>query len=153
MPFLADTNTLLRLVQPKDPDYPVVRTALEVLWAAGNQPCYASQNLVEFWNVCTRPVSSNGFGLSVSETDHRARLIESQFQLLADNELVHAEWRRLVLAQSVTWVQVHDARLVAAMLAHGLRNILTLNTRDFVRYPDIRVLDPRDVAEATAEHH
>lgn len=127
MPFLADTNVLLRLRQPNDPDYAVVRRALEALWARGEELCLTSQNLVEFWNVCTRPIASNGFGLTIHETDRRARLIEGRFRLLADNERVHAEWRRLVVAHSVTGVQVHDARLVAAMLVHGVTNLLTLN--------------------------
>jgi hypothetical protein len=58
------------------------------------------------------------------------------------------EWRRLVVACSVAGVQVHDARLVAAMLAHGVPQLLTLNGRDFARYPGIAVLHPRDVVGA-----
>ena len=148
MPFLADANILLRLRQPNDPDYAVVRRALEALWARGEELCFTSQNLVEFWNVCTRPIATNGFGLTIPETDRRARLIESRFRLLADNERVHAEWRRLVVAHSVAGVQVHDARLVAAMLVHGVTNLLTLNHRDFSRYAGIRAVHPRDVAGA-----
>jgi hypothetical protein len=41
---------------------------------------------VEFWNVCTRPVSQNGFGLSIAETDERARIIESELRLLTDGD-------------------------------------------------------------------
>jgi len=36
------------------------------------------------------------------------------------------EWRRLVVTCSVSGVQVHDARLVAAMHAYGLQSLLTL---------------------------
>ena len=88
MAHLADTNILLRLLQPNDPDYSAVRTALETLWSRGEQLCYTAQNPVEFWNVCTRPVANNGFGLTVSETDRRARLIEDSFQFLPDNNRV-----------------------------------------------------------------
>jgi len=73
-------------------------------------------------------------------------LIESQFLLLRDNGRIHAEWRRLVVAYSVAGVQVHDARLVAAMLAHNVPRLLTLNDRDFARYGGISVVHPRDVA-------
>ena len=72
-------------------------------------------------------------------------LLESRFRLLPDNERIHAEWRRLVVTCSVAGVQVHDARLVAAMLAHGVPQLLTLNDRDFARYPGISVVHPRDV--------
>jgi hypothetical protein len=60
-------------------------------------------------------------------------LIEGNFQLLPDTDRVHAEWRRLVVSSSVAGVQVHDARLVAAMMVHGVTRLLTLNDRDFAR--------------------
>ena len=48
MPFLADTNILLRLADPSDPDYRIVRTAVETLLVRGEHLYYAPQNLVEF---------------------------------------------------------------------------------------------------------
>ncbi len=142
MRYLSDTNILLRLAKPDDRDYPIVRAAVEMLWASGAELFYTSQNLAEFWNVCTRPPANNGFGLSVTETDRRAQLIESQFTLLADTEQVHHEWRRLVVTDAVLGVQVHDARLVAAMRVHGVTHLLTLNVQDFVRYAGITVVEP-----------
>lgn len=100
--------------------------------------------------MCTRPGDKNGFGLTGAETDVRAKLIESRFLFLADTDRVHAEWRRLVVACSVAGVQVHDARLVGAMLAHGIPQLLTLNDRDFARYPGISVVHPRDFAPAVS---
>jgi predicted nucleic acid-binding protein len=147
---LIDTNILLRFVEPNDPEYGLVRKAVRALTEKGEALCYASQNLVEFWNVCTRPQRNNGFGLTAAETDARATLIEGRFRLLPDNERVHREWRRLVLAHSVTGVQVHDARLVATMLAHGVSHLLTLNDRDFVRYPGISALHPRVLASTVS---
>lgn len=151
MTVLLDTNILLRLLEPKDPEYALVRQAIRTLTARGESLCFASQNLVEFWNVCTRPASKNGLGLTPRETDERARLLESRFQLLPDNAGVHTEWRRLVLAQSVTGVQVHDARLVAAMVAHGVPRLLTLNDRDFTRYAAITTVHPRELATASSD--
>ncbi len=148
MPFLADTNILLRLAEPSDPDYTIVRTAVETLLARGERLCYAAQNLVEFWNVCTRPIDRNGFGLSVAEADARARLIEARFRFLPDSERVHVEWRRLVVQYSVAGVQVHDARLVASTLVHGVANLLALNGRDFARYAGIAAVHPGSVRAA-----
>ena len=145
MPFLADTNILLRLAEPNDPDYAIVRRAVDVLVSRGEELCYTAQNLVEVWNVCTRPANRNGFGLSIAETDARAKTIEAVFRFLADGQAVHAEWRRLVVRYSVAGVKVHDARLVAAMRVHDVASILTLNATDFARYPDISAVHPRDV--------
>ncbi|MEX2301635.1 MAG: PIN domain-containing protein [Bryobacterales bacterium] len=151
MTVLLDTNILLRLVEPKDPEYALVREAVKTLSARGETLCFASQNLVEFWNVCTRPSAQNGLGLTPAQADERARLIESRFRLLPDNEGVHTEWRRLVLAHSVAGVQVHDARLIAVMVAHGLPQLLTLNDRDFARYTGISVVHPRDLVRAPSD--
>jgi predicted nucleic acid-binding protein len=149
MPVLIDTNILLRFLEPSDPEYGLVREAVESLTARGESLCFASQNLVEFWNVCTRPISKNGLGLTPAQTDERATLIESRFRLFPDNERVHSEWRRLVFAHSVAGVQVHDARLVAAMMVHGVSRLLTLNDRDFGRYSGISAVHPRDIVPVT----
>jgi hypothetical protein len=62
--------------------------------------------------------------------------------LLPENEGVYREWRRIVVEFAVSGVQVHDARLVAAMLVHGVSHILTLNVADFGRYDGITVVPP-----------
>ena len=149
MTVLIDTNILLRFLEPNDPEYALVREAVKALGTRGDNLCFASQNLVEFWNVCTRPISRNGLGLTPAQTDERATLLESKFALLPDTGRVHTEWRRLVVAHSVLGVQVHDARLVAAMLVHGVAQILTLNDRDFARFPGIAAVHPRDVVPTT----
>jgi predicted nucleic acid-binding protein len=51
----------------------------------------------------------------------------------------------MLVKQNVSGVQVHDARLVAAMRIHGIRHILTFNTKDFSRYSEIEALHPEEV--------
>jgi predicted nucleic acid-binding protein len=144
--YLLDTNILLRLVKPDDPLHQLVTAAVERLMGDGAELCYTPQNLVEFWNVLTRPKTNNGFGASPAHADREAALIESRFRLLPDNERMHTEWRRLVVDHSVSGKQVHDARLVAAMVVHGVTHLLTLNTSDFARYPDITAVPPQALA-------
>lgn len=144
--YLVDTNILLRLTKSNDPEFPLVRGAVHVLEARGDQLCYISQNMIEFWNACTRPAHKNGYGLPPVEADQRAQRIERAFTLLPDNERIHPEWRRLVLEHSVSGAQVHDARLVAAMHVHAVTHLLTLNDRDFTRYSTITIVHPRGVA-------
>lgn len=140
--YLLDTNVLLRLVQADSPEHKGVQQCVDVLWARGADLFYTSQNLAEFWNVCTRPADRNGFGFSVSEADERATLIEAKLNFAADSEATHREWRRIVVAYGVSGVRVHDARLVAAMRVHSIGNLLTLNVQDFRRYEDIGVVSP-----------
>jgi predicted nucleic acid-binding protein len=82
----------------------------------------------------------------VNKTEANARIIESSFRFLPDDESVYREWRRIVVAFSVSGVQVHDARLAATMYAHGITDILTLNRPDFARFAGLQAIDPNRVS-------
>ncbi len=113
----------------------------------GHQLQVTSQNCVEFWNVATRPLQKNGFGLTPPETEQLLQLVEHLFPLLPDSSAVYKEWRRLVVVFGISGVQVHDARLVASMKVNGISHILTLNRGDFKRYTSERItaVAPEDV--------
>lgn len=147
MIYLADTNVLLRFLHRTDPRHSIVRAAVRKLRTNGHQLQATPQNFTEFWNVTTRPSERNGFGLTPLETDTLVRIAERLFPLLPDSPAIYPEWRRLVVDFSVSGVQVHDARLVAAMLVHNVTHILTLNTQDFSRYaPEgIVAVDPKSI--------
>jgi predicted nucleic acid-binding protein len=145
-PYLVDSNVLLRWVKPDDHDYPLVVSAIDAILQRGAVLCYTSQNVAEFWNTCTRPVDRNGYGLTPAEADRRAKLFEENLRLLPDGLAVHQEWRRLLVVHQVSGVQVHDARLIAAMQVHDVKHILTFNESDFARYTDIEAVHPRTVS-------
>lgn len=122
-------------MRASDAQHKIVSAAVDSLNQKGERLCYTSQNLVEFWSAATRPiVSANGFGLSVADADRSTKYIETTFFLLPDDPRVIVEWRRLVVQYGVSGRQVHDARLAAYMLVHGVTHILTFNTTDFARY-------------------
>jgi predicted nucleic acid-binding protein len=137
MKILLDSNVLLRWNIRTAPQSQLVIRAVDLLLASGD--------LGEFWNVLTRPLDRNGFGLTPHEADGRARVIESQIPMLPDDPAVHLVWRKLLVTHAISGVQVHDARLVAAMNVHGVKRILTLNTRDFARFPSIEAIHPEQV--------
>jgi len=146
MSYLLDSNILLRYLQRSDPDHGQIRSSLRELIGRGDELCYTSQNIGEFWNICTRPsTSQGGYGLGLDETYRRVRLIERSYTLLPATPDIHFEWRRLLIENSVSGIAVHDARLVATMLVHRVTHILTLNDKDFKRYAGITVVHPRDV--------
>ena len=147
MVYLADTNVLLRFADRTHPVHPIIRAALRKLRTNGHRVCATPQNFVEFWNVATRPTERNGFGLAPANADRLLRLVERLFPLLPDSPAVYTEWRRLVVSFGVSGIQVHDARIAAAMIVHGVTHILTFNTTDFVRYGTrgIVAVDPTTV--------
>ncbi len=146
-PWLADTNILLRFAMPSRLDSAGINAALDSLRKWDAAVYYTSQNMSEFWNVCTRPIANNGFGLSLTEVDQRAQAVEERFRLAEDNSETHYVWRRLVVEYRVSGSQVHDARIAATMLANGIANLLTLNGKDFRRFAGLSVYSPADVLQ------
>jgi predicted nucleic acid-binding protein len=145
MPYLSDTNVLLRWVQPSDPLNPVAQQSVKELLRQGAQVYVTPQNFIEFWNVATRPQNVNGLGMSPAEADAELQQLEQFFPLLPDIPSIFTHWRQIVVAAAVSGVKVHDARLVAVMQAHGMTHILTFNPSDFQRFPGITVVHPQDV--------
>jgi len=144
--YLIDSNVLIRWVQPEASEFRAVVQAIHHLEDARDTPCYTSQNLGEFWNVLTRPADRNGYGLPPEGALIRAEKVQAEFRLLADSLAIHQEWRRLLMDYRVSGVQVHDARLAAAMYVHGVNRILTFNTRDFERFDDIEAIHPTSLS-------
>ena len=146
MRYLVDSNVLLRLLQRTDPHHSTIRQAVRALLSRGDELCCAPQNIVELWNVSTRPATARGgFGLTTAERDRRVRLIERVFTVLDETPAVYPEWRRLVLSHSVMGVQGHDARIVAVINVLGITHLLTLNGTDFSRYAGITCVAPDQV--------
>ena len=114
-----------------------VRRALASLHQRGEELWIIPQNLIEFWAVATRPLANNGLGLTIDEAARETKKLKKLFKLRADAPAIFAEWERLVIRHRVAGKPTHDARLVAAMVAHSLTHILTFNTDDFKRFSGI----------------
>ena len=71
------------------------------------------------------------------------RVIESREQRRQRADAAK-RWRELARRQSVVGKQAHDARIVALMLAHNVTHLLTLNSADFARYPEITTITPSE---------
>ena len=147
MVYLVDTNILLRFAQRTHPLHSIARAAVRKLRRGRHQLLVTPQNCIEFWNVATRPIDKNGLGLTATDADRLLRLLERLFPTLPDTPALYPEWRRLVVTFGVSGVQVHDARLVAAMKTNGVTHILTFNADDFNRYAGegIVAVDPATV--------
>jgi predicted nucleic acid-binding protein len=130
---LIDTSTLLRTLQPSHPQRETARVAIKALTARGRDLHIIPQILVELWVVATRPVAQNGLGLSTTEAAGELMRLKSMFPLLPDTPAIYPVWESLVIQYRVSGKSAHDARLVAAMLVHGLTTILTFDRTGFSR--------------------
>ncbi|GCL37932.1 hypothetical protein SR1949_30450 [Sphaerospermopsis reniformis] len=145
MKYLVDTNILLRLVQKNSPMHLDTQRAIVTLKKQGNFLCIIPQNIIEFWAVAIRPLDKNGLGLSITQAEEESEKLKKIFILELDTPQIFTEWESLVIKYQVMGKQVHDARLVAAMVAHNITHLLTFNVDDFKRFSDIVVVDPRSV--------
>ena len=152
MLYLADTNIIARRVLPADANHTVVRAAVDQLLLRGETVCVTAQNLMEFHALATRPIATNGLGLSPESAATLAESIEAIFDLLPETPDVYAHWKRLVRRYSVIGRQVFDTRLVAVMLTHGATHILTLDESHFRRFEGegITVIEPHEVGQESA---
>ena len=146
MSYLLDTNILLRYIVANHPLNEHTVEATEQLKASNEKLFITSQNLIEFWNVATRPEQRNGLGLTLDRTKDKIKLLKKIFILLPDTPSVYLTWEQLVTNYQVKGVNVYDTRLVAFMLVHKISHILTFNTKDFQRFhSEIIVVHPDTV--------
>ncbi len=145
--WLADTNIWLRQSDPAHPMFAEAQRATSKIVAGGETLHLVPQVVTEYWRVVTATASQRG-GLAWGVTRAAAEVqrLETLLPLLPDTPDVYRHWKAVVVAAGVTGAGVYDARLVAAMLAHGIGHLLTFNGDDFRRYAGwgITVVHPRD---------
>ena len=146
MRVLVDTNILARSVIFTDKDHQTAIDAVAILRSQGHEICLVPQNYYEFWVISTRPVAQNGRGKTPDEVAAKFAFFKLHFTLLDDIPLIFPEWEKLVAIYKVIGKSAHDARLAAAMLAHGVSHILTFNDADFRRYAGISAIRPASVS-------
>jgi len=149
MAILVNTSILGRLANRADAAYPVAAAAIAELHRRGEVLRVTPQNLVEFRNFATRPVSANGLGLAAAAAEALAAVFEATFPLLDETPDIYPAWKAIVSALGVIGKQVHDARLVAVCQVHAVTHLLTFNVSHFVRMagfgPGLVVIDPATV--------
>ena len=82
--ILGDSNILIHLTNAQSVDHVVTKLAVRILENSGAILMYTSQNLAEFWNVCTR-VTVGGLELSIEEAAARVELVEAHFVFLPES--------------------------------------------------------------------
>ncbi len=140
--YLLDTNVALRFCDASSPSHTPAIDSVTKLLEDGEEVYLTAQNIIEFWAVASRPVGANGFGWGLDKVAKEVDRLLDLFLLLEESPAIFNKWIELVSRHAVQGKQVHDARLIAVMKVHGLTNLLTFNTADFGRYPDVILVHP-----------
>lgn len=149
MRILLDTNVLLRFGNRGQPQHQLARDAITGVHEGGHECVLVPQVLYEYWVVATRPPEANGLDMTTSATATAVNEFVSTFGVLRDERGVFHRWQDLVTTHDVKGKLAHDARLVAAMLRHGVTKLLTFNVADFARFTGIEVFTPGEIASGT----
>ena len=131
--MFIDTNVLVYASVPAAPDHKQARAAMAAYSATDQALCISRQVLREFIAVITRPQLWMQ-AKTPAEAVQAALVLAQDFNILEDGPVV---WDQLVvLCHRFTFGgrQVHDANIVATMLAHGENRLLTFNVADFLRF-------------------
>ena len=140
--MFIDTNVLIHARIREAPEHPIARARLERA-VRDSEPLRISRQVVrEYLAVLTRPQTWL-VPLPREEALASASRLLSGFQVLEDGPAVTDTLLALCREVPVGGSQIHDTNIVATMLAHGERHLLTFNTADFRRYtPRIHLMNP-----------
>ena len=133
--MFIDTNVLVNSRVPGAPDHDAARASLEHAFRDPEPLRISRQVIREYLAVVTRPQTWPVAITREDALDDVSRLI-GNFEILEDGPVVTEFLVALCREIPAEGRQIHDANIVATMLAHGERRLLTFNTADFRRYGD-----------------
>ena len=137
-----DTNLLVYAHRQDSPWHTAVAAAIREaaegssLWAIP-RPC-----VNEFYSAATNPrIYSPPSTVEEALSQIEAWRASPTLVLLAESAAYWPHFRSLVSAAQIVGPRVHDARIAALCLSHGVRELLTAD-RDFSRFPTLRTRNP-----------
>ena len=133
--MFIDTNVLVQSRVLGAPDHDAARASLERAFRDPEPLRISRQIMREYLAVVTRPQTWPVAITREEALDDVSRLVGS-FEILEDGPMVTELLVELCREIPAGGRQIHDANIVATMLARGERRLLTFNTADFRRYGD-----------------
>lgn len=129
-PLFVDTNILLEATDVARRHHSRATLALERHPALVMSAQVAREYLV----VCTRPMKDNGLGLSYRDAADNLAELRAAIRLLSEERPLLPALLSLLEEVPCHGKAIHDAAIVAAMRAHGIHRLLTLNVQHFERF-------------------
>ena len=138
----VDTNVLVYATYDGSPMHSGALALLRAAHEGGARLCLSRQVLREFLATTTRSAADAPALLPTTAAIEDVRRFSRDFHVVEDGPQVSTQLLRLLERYPTAGRQVHDANIVATMLAHGVRRLLTYNAADFRRYAGEIVIEP-----------
>ena len=126
-----DTNILLTATDAGRPLHGDCLSLLKSGMAGEVSLFVCGQVFREYLVVATRPLQSNGLGMSVSYALENLMAFGQCVQILPEDSSVAHRLASLIGKYQVSGKRIHDFNIAAAMIEHGLKSLITLNAKDF----------------------
>ena len=133
--MFVDTNVLVKARILEAPDHEIARASLQRAFEEPEPLRISRQVLREYLAVVTRP-QTWPVAIGREEALGDVERLVATFEVLEDGPVVTDRLVSLCREVPVGGRQIHDANIVATMLAYGERRLLTFNAADFRRYGD-----------------
>jgi predicted nucleic acid-binding protein len=140
--MFLDTNVLIYATRTSSSFHEWAKSALAAAAASEPRTAVSRQVLREYLAVVARPAGGSE-ALSMTEALADVARFSRSLAVLEDGPEVAARLVELCRTVRLAGRQVHDANIVATMLAHGEDRLLTMNRSDFRRFePRIEIVEP-----------
>jgi predicted nucleic acid-binding protein len=136
-----DTNVLVRAFHEPMDQHAETKALIERLWDDGAELWISRQVLREYLVQVTHP-KTFAQPLSLDQILMQAQNILSLFQMAEDSAEVTTQLFSLLKTYPTQGKQIHDANIVATMLANGIDHLATLNTGHMKRFSPRIILVP-----------
>ena len=133
--MFVDTNVLVYARFQTAPHHQIARDAIQRAAHETDSLAISRQIIREYLAVVTRPQDWSRPIPSQNASIEVDRLLTT-FEILEDFPQVTDILLQLCRETPVGGRQIHDANIVATMLAHGEHQLLTFNSADFQRFAD-----------------
>ena len=135
-PLFIDTNILIYANVANAPFHKQALNALTLVQQSERPLWISRQVLREFISARTRP-QTFAKPSTPEIVIERVRYLTEQFQVADDTSLVTEQLIKLLKDFNIGGKQVHDANIVATMLAYDIPCLLTHNIKYFQRFENI----------------
>ena len=131
----VDTNILLRAVLTEMKQHPQCDALLKRMIREDAELWISGQVIREFIVQATHPRTLQT-PLTIAQVVHEINTIKPLFEIADETAVVRDRLLKLLQEYPTQGKQVHDANIVATMLAYGVDTLLTLNVDDLKRFED-----------------
>lgn len=143
----VDSNVLLRFSFPTLDHHKECKDHLRRFISERAELYISGQVIREFCVQASHPNTFKETDTTPLSGERLARLVGSfhaRFRVMDENEAVRDQFLGLLREYLINGKSMHDANIVATMLAHGVNTLITLNGVDFQRYQNrITVIPPQ----------